>query len=341
MIITSHWNGPLLPSLLTDRATLSALVVGQILAVIIAFSPLNILSIWQNLAFISLFIHCVMLLSLAQLYAMRKFLTSDKLIPQLFIILLVFCSTTFIGSIIAHKVISISLINEIEFAARNTLISSLLTLLYIQFSIMHTEQNRAEVAIAKAQLDALQSRIRPHFLFNSLNTAAELIHHNANEAENTILALAKLSRAAMHSGEDSTLEDELVLVKNYVSIEHWRLGKRLDVDWQVPQNIPDCMVPRLTLQPLIENAICHGIEPLEHGGKIEVALHITNQSMTFLVTNPYQRSASMKRASNGIALDNIRRRLNLVYGERSSLTEYKGENTFKVKLIIPRRERKL
>lgn len=335
MIKITHFEGHLLPSLLSDRATLSALVVGQLLAIIVAFSPLNTITSWLDLSFISLFIHSIILISLTILFVVRRLITSKQLLPQLLIIVLIICSVTILVSIFAYPLVNLTHLSLQDFVLRSVLIAFIIAIIYVQFSMMHLEQSEIRHSSEKAQLDALQARIRPHFLFNSLNTLAELTQQNADEAEKGILALATLSRAALSVGQTIPLTDELKLVKDYLVIEQWRFGARLKVEWQLPHKLPNMMVPSLLIQPLVENALTHGIEQCTNGGKVIIKLEQFANHLCVVVINPFNAGAPITTSGNGIALKNIIQRLYLMYGNKACLTWQQNESSFTVSLKLP------
>jgi two-component system sensor histidine kinase AlgZ len=143
-------------------------------------------------------------------------------------------------------------------------------------------------AHAKAQVEALQARIRPHFLFNSMNTIASLVRSDPVTAERAVVDLADLFRAALGAGEgESTLAEEIQLCERYLSIEKLRLGERLRVDWQLIEPLPMTMkLPRLVLQPLLENAVLHGISRLPDGGEISVRIARGHDVLQVSIRNP-------------------------------------------------------
>jgi len=140
----------------------------------------------------------------------------------------------------------------------------------------------------RARLEALQARIRPHFLFNSLNSIASLIASDPERAELAVLDLSDLFRASLAKpGSLVAWRDELALARRYLSIEQYRLGARLELDWQV-EGVPDDLpIPQLTLQPLLENAILHGIQPRVEGGRVEVRARYVDGLFELCVSNPY------------------------------------------------------
>jgi len=143
-------------------------------------------------------------------------------------------------------------------------------------------------ASARAQADALQARIRPHFLFNSMNTIAGVLRRDPAVAERAVLDLSDLFRAALGAGEgDSTLAEEITLAERYLGIEQLRLGDRLQVEWQRGEHLPmDLPLPRLVLQPLVENAVLHGVSRLSAGGLVRIRLEVEGDELRLQVRNP-------------------------------------------------------
>lgn len=327
----------LFSALFNDRGVLASLVVSQVIAIILAFAPNVEGEIWFRLGVISLFLHLTVLFSSSFLYCCRDFLQNKTHSIQL-----VFFFSAFILSTAAFSAGFSYFTFDVKpdeqllyFILRNCLIMFLLAALFVQFLFIYFEKEQQTKALARAELDALQARIRPHFLYNSLNTAAELTHQDAGAAEQAILALAALSQAAMHSDHIIPLEDEITLSKQYVALETWRFGERLKVEWKIPSELPKLTIPSLTLQPLIENAVCHGIETSEVGGVIKVELHVSSGYLTLIVSNLVMVSEVKRRPSNGMALNNIRQRLSIYYKNRAKLTIANKNNVFRVKLAIP------
>ena len=336
MISMNQIKGDLLASLLNDRALLAVIIVGQLLAVILTFSPLIHRDPWLALAPVSLFIHFVSLTSLTSIYLLKSQLQKASYQQQLIVLVLLICGFTVATSYFVYSFEILDDISLLEFLTRNLLIAFIIAMLYAQFSIMHAERSYSEQVATKAQLSSLQARIRPHFLFNSLNMAAELVYHDAQDAEKTILALADLSRAAMHCDEAILLEKDVLLAQQYMLVESWRFGDRLTVDWQIPEHLPELKIPALTIQPLLENAICHGVEPSVSSSHISVQLLVSNSSVSLIVDNPYLPEASKSRPSNGIAVENIKERLQMYFGKRAKLTHFVQGDSFRTKLVIPR-----
>ena len=188
-------------------------------------------------------------------------------------------------------------------------------LIYLQ----HQERLHQEVG-ATARIQALQARIRPHFLFNSMNTIAALIRTQPEHAEEAVEDLSELFRASLNDASHLvTLENEFETAKRYLQIEHLRLGDRLRMEWDIdelPMNTP---VPALILQPLLENSIYHGIESLPEGGVIKVSGKNDGDMILISITNPVLESNKQAHAGNQIAMDNIKERLSITYKQKGKL----------------------
>jgi len=194
-------------------------------------------------------------------------------------------------------------------------------------------------ALVEARLQALQARIRPHFLFNSLNAVLSLIRSEPKRAETTLEDLADLFRVLMRDARDmTTLEQEIRLCRQYLSIEKVRLGDRLQVKWEAV-NVSDSVlnnaqIPSLLLQPLLENAVHYGVEPATETALIKVKLTRSLDRIEISVTNPYYGNDAASEG-NHMALDNIRERLALLYDVEAQITTSTADGVFEVKLRFP------
>ena len=175
-----------------------------------------------------------------------------------------------------------------RFTLGSAAITALIMALALRYFYVSDRWSAQMQANARAQADALQARIRPHFLFNSMNLIASLLRRDPVVAERAVLDLSDLFRAALGAGEgDSTLQAECELAERYLSIESLRLGERLQVDWQREEPLPWALpMPRLVLQPLVENAVLHGISRLPAGGCITIALRCEGRQLHISVRNP-------------------------------------------------------
>lgn len=194
-------------------------------------------------------------------------------------------------------------------------------------------------ALGEARLQALQARIRPHFLFNSLNAVLSLIRSEPRRAEAALEDLADLFRVLMRDTRDvTTLQDELTLCEKYLAIEKIRLGERLQVSWQIENlnqdELQQVKIAALLLQPLLENAVHYGVEPAIEPSLIMVALRRNIDKIEITLSNPFHPD-NRAPAGNHMALENIRQRLALLYDIEAQLSYGVIGNNFEVKLHFP------
>ncbi len=192
-------------------------------------------------------------------------------------------------------------------------------------------------AITEARLQALQARIRPHFLFNSINAVLSLVRAEPRRAETALEDLADLFRVLMRDNRQlAPLADEIELCRQYLNLEKLRLGERLKVEWHL-ENMPgDALVPPLVLQPLLENAVYHGIEPSGAPGAIAINIFLRRGEIHAILRNPYQFSGN-HHAGNKMAMDNIRERLALHFDAEASLETRAGRDNYEVHIRMPYR----
>lgn len=194
-------------------------------------------------------------------------------------------------------------------------------------------------ALGEARLQALQARIRPHFLFNSLNAVLSLIRTEPRRAETALEDLADLFRVLMRDTRElSTLADEIKLCQQYLAIEKIRLGERLQINWQVQHlsesELSQTQIPALLLQPLLENAVHYGIEPVARPSVILVEIRKSLDKIEIRVTNDYHPTAQLA-SGNHMALENIRQRLRLLYDIEAQLHAESVDARFVVTLLFP------
>jgi two-component system LytT family sensor kinase len=194
-----------------------------------------------------------------------------------------------------------------------------------------------ESSLQQAQLAALRSQLNPHFLFNALHSMAELVHVNPKLAEDLIVRLGELLRKVLESShsQEVTLSEELEFIRGYVEIEQMRLGGRLQVSWDIDPDALRARVPSLVLQPLVENAILHGISPLTQPGTLAIRAARADGSLLLEVRDSGPGVDSIAKLSrSGIGLANTRVRLESLYGTRQSL-ELANHDGFTVRVRIP------
>jgi two-component system sensor histidine kinase AlgZ len=193
-----------------------------------------------------------------------------------------------------------------------------------------------ELAEARAQAQALQARIRPHFLFNSMNTIASLTRADPLLAEEVVQDLSDLFRASLGDAErPSTLGEELELAQGYLRIEAQRLGDRLKVTWDLDELPLETKVPPLVLQPLLENAVYHGIEPSLHGGEVVVAGRFRKGVVNLSISNTLPEGGSDTRKGNRMAQRSVAARLNAYFGDAAGMRIGEVDGRYQVRLYFP------
>jgi len=212
---------------------------------------------------------------------------------------------------------------------------ALISVVFFRYLLIRRRWRSELMAQSEARVQALQARIRPHFLFNSLNTIANLIPMDAANAEAAILDLADIFRGSMRRADQPIpLSEELRLARQYLDMEQRRLGERLELDWRVDELPPGASVLPLILQPLLENSVGHGVQSHPEGGKIAVYGRIEGDQIVITIGNPVAAIGS-ESSGHGMALRNIRERLQLAFGSRASLLTSQDADHFYTVLTLP------
>jgi two-component system sensor histidine kinase AlgZ len=187
-----------------------------------------------------------------------------------------------------------------------------------------------------ARLQVLRARIRPHFLFNTINAVLGIVRSQPKQAEAALEDMADLFRMAMVDMQDLVpLHQEIKLCKQYLALEQMRMGERLRVEWQIKDVPDDALIPPLLLQPLLENAVYHGIEPLSQGGRINIALSLQDKKLLIKVDNPCVLRNEGLHKGNKIALGNIRERLALLFDVEAHYHVEVGKDFYRVEIAFP------
>lgn len=201
----------------------------------------------------------------------------------------------------------------------------------LRYLYMREQWLRQQYSELNARIQAMQARIHPHFLFNSLNSVVSLISIDPDKAENMLISLSRLFRASFQELKLVSLEEEIDLCRQYLSIEKMRLGDRLTVEWNIqatPIELKRATIPLLTLQPLLENSIFHGVEKVLQASTISVLVEILQNQVTIVITNPYSHDKIKSRTGNGIAIENIEQRLKAYYGPAVKFQVYGGVSLY-------------
>jgi two-component system sensor histidine kinase AlgZ len=216
---------------------------------------------------------------------------------------------------------------------RACLLSAIVTAIVLYY--FNLQQRAYSPAIAEARLQALQARIRPHFLFNSINAVLSLIRSQPKRAESALEDMADLFRVLMTDNRELVpLAQEIALCRQYLALEKLRLEERLKVNWHIEQMPPDAMIPPLILQPLLENAVYHGIEPLPNGGEITIHILRKHEDLEINISNPFSADKD-KHSGNKMALKNIKERLLLHFDLEASLKSEVSNQHYSVTIRIP------
>lgn len=189
-------------------------------------------------------------------------------------------------------------------------------------------------AATTARLEELQSRIRPHFLFNTLNSAIALVREEPARAEAMLEDLAELFRQALADpGDSGTLADEIALAERYLAIEQVRFGRRLQVSWDIAPGVGRARVPPLMLQPLVENAVRHGVEPSADGARVWVQATVRDGQAVVQVSNTVPAEPS--QPGHGMALHNVRERLRLLHDVSAQFDSWREGGVHHARIVLP------
>ncbi|MGH8282707.1 MAG: sensor histidine kinase [Gammaproteobacteria bacterium] len=336
-----------LPDFCSGPVVLVVILIAELVAFLLVIArhlPGEGVPLWLDLARISLFLQWIGLTSAAVLCSARKPLARMPLRGAAAVSFALLLITTGVLSEIAYELSTYTGIghgllplNHAGFVLRNLIICAIVSVLMLRYFYVQHQWKRNVQREARARIEALQSRIRPHFLFNSMNTIAALIHSTPDLAERTLEDLADLLRASLRQTAPTvTLADEIAMTRQYQHIEELRLGERLKVNWQMDGLPQDAHVPQLMLQPLLENAIYHGIETQSESGVVQILGTRELDTLHIEIRNPLPPAeAPRRRRGNKIALNNVRQRLELAWPGRASLSVKAADGLYRVLLHFP------
>ncbi len=321
------------PELCNVGAISLLVLIGELLVLVLLFAGGELS--WMRLALMSLFVQWVALTSAGLICLARRWLSGLGLVVgSLVAFTLVMVVTLCVGLLstrLLHGAVVWSTV------AGQLVIAGIITALALRYFYVQQQLRVQEQSQLESRIQALQSRIRPHFLFNSMNIIASLIATDPDTAETVVEDLSELFRASLNdAGNQVKLADELDLCERYVRIEALRLGDRLHLDWQIDMPEQPVKIPLLTLQPLLENAIYHGIQPLPEGGTISVRLWHDAEQVHVEIDNPLPKDAQRSQSQgNKMALNNIRSRLAVLYGTKADLTTSEANGRYVTALRYP------
>ena len=332
-----------LPNFCDVHFILRLLIVTELMAIVLSLngSPLTT-ELWEKFSITSLFMLWIALSSAALLCLLGRFLIGFSNIAvsiiSYLLVLLITLGFSMLTTYFAAKFHLTQFYNpewHNEFILKNLAISSIVIAVLLRYFFVQHHWKLNQLSEARTRLKALEARIRPHFLFNSMNTIASLVHDQPDTAETTIINLADLFRISLKENTEHKLSDEIKLVRSYLAIEQLRLGSRLRPEWAIERFEKDIQLPALCIQPLVENAIYHGVEPLPEGGVIKIRIYKHNRRLIISVSNPAQKKRKSNHKGNQMAQGNIRQRLLLAFGSSASFTIDEGPPLYTVTLNIP------
>ncbi len=311
-----------IPDLCAPRPVFVMILLAQLMVIVyvLASSALPRFN-WDLLGTCSLFVQWVVLLSAAILCQLRAPFSRISLPVATLGSLLLVMAVTALSSYVAlqlypqiHRATE-----ETWWVLRNMLVALVVMGILLRYFYLQQQLRVQEKLELLARLDSLRSRIRPHFLFNTLNSIASLIMSRPEAAERAVEDLSELFRVSLQETQrPTTVADELHLCELYLDIEQLRLGDRLQVRWQVDAGAREQSMPSLLLQPLVENAIYHGLSQLPRGGVITIDVSFRQSEIQVSVDNPLPQQARSEQGHH-MALENIEQRLHALYGPGARL----------------------
>lgn len=315
-------TAPALDALWRPPALMGLVLAGEALALVLALGGDQSQGWLVPFGLASLGIQWVAVGTLCALFLLRRQLTKLSPPALAWSCLGMLLAMTLLVSFAASRVLDLAPVPDpyaLPFVLRMCLIALVVGLLAVIAFRNYAEAKRLAVRTKQLELESLRARIRPHFLFNTLNTGAALVHARPDEAERVLLDLADLFRAALRGPELIPLAEEIDLTRRYLEIESLRFGARLRVAWSLPETLPDATVPALSLQPLAENAIRHGIERIPAGGRIDLRLEREAGWIRIEVWNDKPADGSRATEGHRIGLNSARERVRALSGGRGDV----------------------
>jgi len=346
-LVTAGDDAHFLPNFCRGRAIGGIVLIAELLAIVITLVTRRIsTNLFQDLLLVSLFVQWIALSGAATLCVARRFLDGLPNSRALGFAYLLLLGAVLVVSEAAVWVMWLAgMVSSPRpewyayFHIQNFTVAAIIDALALRYFLARHQLRQRTLSEARAKIEVLRSRIRPHFLFNTMNIIASLIRSAPDKAETAVVDMADLFRTMLGDSENLVpVSNEIAIAKKYLDIEALRLDNRLHVDWNVGKFPRKAVMPVLILQPLLENAIQHGIEPIPTGGVISVRLWEENDIIHILVTNPLPRLRSkspMTPLPSEHTLDNLRLRLESHYGDAARFEITQEPERFSVAVQIP------
>lgn len=319
-------------------AILWMLVAGECVALVLALAPGIEGERFRYFVVLSVVIQWILLCTLAVLYAGRRWLSALSPLRLGYVALTVLLVVTLCASSILFHLFRMTWeMHASDWEGMSWRLTGIvLAVGFLGLAAFHNHwRGRLNAIRAKqSELLSLQARIRPHFLFNTLNTGAALVHEHPEQAERLLLDLSDLFRAALAGPRKIPLTEELGLARRYLEIEQLRFGERLQVRWELPREIPPVTVPSLSIQPLVENAVRHGAERVAHAD-IEVTVSTTADTVVVRISNPVPPPDAVGSSGHRVGLHASQARIEALTGGRGSVRTEVVKERFVATVRLP------
>jgi two-component system sensor histidine kinase AlgZ len=328
-----------IPNLCAAESVVIMFILAELLVVLYVLGASELPSFdWGTLALASFFVQWIVLLCAAALCGTRSMLGRLSLVPGVLLSFAIILLVTLVCSLVAML-----LLNQTEsvnlgswWLLRNQLVAMVIGGIALRYFYLQQQLREREQAEMNARLESLRARIRPHFLFNTMNSIASLIGSRPEDAERAVEDLSELFRASLVDGErGTTVADELHLCRLYLNIEALRLGERLKLEWDVDEDIREQPMPALLLQPLIENSVYHGVARMPEGGVIRISVQQRGNYLEVTIENPLPPGEPPPSRGHNMALENIQQRLAALHGKEAGFIVRREEDCHRVSLSYP------
>ncbi|MGH8461235.1 MAG: sensor histidine kinase [Stenotrophobium sp.] len=338
----------LIPDFCSGRMVFSVALAMELVALTLTLlGNLHGEALFYFLALVSLYLQWIGLCGAAALCWSRRWLTRAS--PQivffscwaiLVLIVVLISDIAYIVATLLPVLPDFPSEPQVEFVFRNASVAAIVSLLLLRYFWSRSDWQQQVRAEGESRYQALNARIQPHFLFNSLNSIAAMIAIKPTEAETMVVDLSDLFRASMEKrSQVAALSEEVALVQAYLRIEKARLGDKLHVHWDIPDELLVWRVPKLVIQPLVENAVHHGVSRLLETGVVAIRARETGNRLVVEVENPVPPEDAESGHGNRIAIDNIAQRLQLIYGDNALLELGRDRNMtgaiYRARLSLP------
>ena len=328
-----------LEALWQPQALTAVVLAGEGLAALLALAPGNQSDRWVHFGLASLMIQWIALLTLGGLYALRRPLSALSPPRVAWVALSLLLASTWVAGVASWLGLpppdATGQPGWLAYLAQLSAMALTVGLLALAAFQNFWRARRLAVLAKQSELEALQARIRPHFLFNTLNTGAALVHDQPGQAERLLLDLADLFRAALSGPRDIPLADELALARRYLEIESLRFGPRLRLVWDLADPLPDVLMPALSIQPLVENAIRHGVEPAADGARVEVAVKECGDAVCIVIANDLPPRGAAAAPGHHVGLASARERIEALSRGRATLDTEVRDGRFIATIRMP------